>query len=132
MQPDIITFAKAVTSAYVPLSAPSSRSDIHERFLSAEPDQRFMHGFTNAGHPAACAVACATSRFSRTRQLVDRAERLGTRLNEGLGRLRRNAECWRKFAASGSMAAVEVVADKTRGSRAPLAGGVAGEAPGPH
>src|SRR3972149_1917256 len=55
VQPDILTFAKAITSAYVPLAGAVVSREIHQAVLQAE--DKFMHGFTNSGHPTACAVA---------------------------------------------------------------------------
>ena len=57
VQPDVVTFAKAVTSAYVPLSAFIVSERIHRAILDAPADTKFMIGCTNAAHPTACAVA---------------------------------------------------------------------------
>jgi adenosylmethionine-8-amino-7-oxononanoate aminotransferase len=56
-QPDIITTAKGITSAYAPLGAVIASDRIAEPFMSGT--ETFMHGFTFAGHPIACAVALA-------------------------------------------------------------------------
>jgi adenosylmethionine-8-amino-7-oxononanoate aminotransferase len=56
-QPDIITTAKGITSAYAPLGAMIASDRLMEPFL--EGDASFMHGSTFAGHPIACAVALA-------------------------------------------------------------------------
>ncbi len=56
-QPDIITTAKGITSAYAPLGAMIVSDRVAEPFL--EGTSSFMHGFTFAGHPMACAVALA-------------------------------------------------------------------------
>jgi adenosylmethionine-8-amino-7-oxononanoate aminotransferase len=56
-QPDIITTAKGITSAYAPLGAMIFSDRIAEPFL--EGHNSFTHGFTFAGHPIACAVALA-------------------------------------------------------------------------
>jgi adenosylmethionine-8-amino-7-oxononanoate aminotransferase len=55
--PDIITTAKALTSAYVPMGAMIVSDRIAEPFL--EDTRMFAHGFTFAGHPVAAAVAMA-------------------------------------------------------------------------
>jgi adenosylmethionine-8-amino-7-oxononanoate aminotransferase len=55
--PDIITTAKALTSAYVPMGAMIVSDRIAEPFL--EDKRMFAHGFTFAGHPVAAAVAIA-------------------------------------------------------------------------
>ncbi|MCW2967135.1 MAG: aspartate aminotransferase family protein [Solirubrobacteraceae bacterium] len=56
-QPDIITTAKGLTSAYAPMGAMLVSDRIAEPFLDGT--NSFVHGFTFAGHPMACAVALA-------------------------------------------------------------------------
>jgi adenosylmethionine-8-amino-7-oxononanoate aminotransferase len=56
-QPDIITTAKGITSAYAPMGAMLVSDRIAEPFL--EGTNSFVHGFTFGGHPMACAVALA-------------------------------------------------------------------------
>jgi adenosylmethionine-8-amino-7-oxononanoate aminotransferase len=56
-QPDIVTTAKGITSAYAPMGAMIVSDRIAEPFL--EGTNTFTHGFTFAGHPIACAVALA-------------------------------------------------------------------------
>ncbi len=56
-QPDIITTAKALTSAYAPMGALIASDEIAEPFL--EGNTSFAHGFTFAGHPVAAAMAMA-------------------------------------------------------------------------
>jgi len=56
-QPDIITTAKGITSAYAPLGAMITSDRLMEPFLQG--NESFVHGYTFAGHPIACAVALA-------------------------------------------------------------------------
>ena len=56
-EPDMITTAKGITSAYAPLGAVIAADHIAEPFL--EGKEIFNHGFTFGGHPVACAVALA-------------------------------------------------------------------------
>ena len=56
-QPDIVTTAKALTSAYQPMGAMIVSDRIAEPFM--EGKSMFAHGFTFGGHPVACAVAMA-------------------------------------------------------------------------
>jgi adenosylmethionine-8-amino-7-oxononanoate aminotransferase len=56
-QPDIVTTAKGMTSAYAPMGAVIASDRIAEPFLHAQTI--FNHGFTFGGHPMACAVAMA-------------------------------------------------------------------------
>ncbi len=55
--PDIITVAKALTSAYAPMGGVIAADRIAEPFMQG--DESFIHGFTFAGHPVAAAVAMA-------------------------------------------------------------------------
>jgi hypothetical protein len=56
-QPDIITFAKGVTSGYAPLGGMMVRDALMEPFRHGQAS--FLHGVTFAGHPVSCAVAMA-------------------------------------------------------------------------
>jgi adenosylmethionine-8-amino-7-oxononanoate aminotransferase len=55
--PDIITMAKALTSAYVPMGGLIASDKVAEPFMHGK--ETFTHGFTFAGHPVAAAVAMA-------------------------------------------------------------------------
>ncbi len=56
-QPDIVTMAKALTSAYVPMGGMIVSDEVYEPF--AEGKSMFVHGFTFGAHPVAAAVAMA-------------------------------------------------------------------------
>jgi adenosylmethionine-8-amino-7-oxononanoate aminotransferase len=56
-QPDIVTVAKAMTSAYAPMGGVIASDRVAEPFM--EGDTSFAHGFTFAGHPVAAAIAMA-------------------------------------------------------------------------
>ena len=56
-QPDIITTAKGITSAYAPMGALIASDRVAEPFLADKAS--FVHGFTFGGHPVSCAVAMA-------------------------------------------------------------------------
>jgi len=111
VQPDIMTIAKAVTSAYVPLSAFIISRQIHETMTAAPPSERFMHAYTNSGHPAACAVALANLDIIEREGLVENARRMGERLLSGLRSLE-EMEIVGEARGLGLMAAVELTADK--------------------
>lgn len=111
VQPDIMTVAKAVTSAYVPLAAFIVSDNMHQAIVSAPTEAKFMHGYTNAGHPTACAVALRNLRIIEEERLVEHAAAMGKRLLEGLDTLR--ALPWvGNVRGLGLMGAVEVVEDK--------------------
>jgi len=75
-QPDIITFAKGVTSGYAPLGGMLVRDALMEPFI--EGQATFLHGVTFAGHPVSCAVAMANL------DVFEKEDLLGNvRANEG-------------------------------------------------
>jgi adenosylmethionine-8-amino-7-oxononanoate aminotransferase len=111
VRPDMVTFAKAVTSAYVPLSGFIASGEVHRAILEAPADTKFMIGCTNSAHPTASAVALRNLQIFEDEQLVARAERLGKYLQDGLARLREMPNVG-NVRGLGLMAAVEVVADK--------------------
>src|SRR5687768_16480140 len=60
VEPDLITFAKGITSGAVPLGGVLVKKAVHEVFMSAKnAGMEFFHGYTYSGHPLACAAALA-------------------------------------------------------------------------
>nr|MCU0301257.1 aminotransferase class III-fold pyridoxal phosphate-dependent enzyme [Candidatus Nanopelagicales bacterium] len=57
VQPDIMTFAKGITSGYAPLGAMMVHDRLFEPFATGT--NAFLHGYTWGGHPVSCAVALA-------------------------------------------------------------------------
>ncbi|MEK5399786.1 aspartate aminotransferase family protein [Paenibacillus sp. FSL K6-2859] len=82
VKPDIVTMAKGLTSAYLPLSATAVRKDIYEVFKDNSDDYgHFRHVNTFGGNPASCALALRNLEIIEQEKLVERAELLGKRLN---------------------------------------------------
>ena len=81
--PDVITFAKAITSGYLPLGGvvvgPRLRG-----WLEADDDYLLTHGGTYAGHPSCCAAGIANLEIMRSEDLPERARHAGSRLRAGL------------------------------------------------
>ncbi|MCH8010125.1 MAG: aspartate aminotransferase family protein, partial [Chloroflexi bacterium] len=125
VQPDIMTVAKAITSAYVPLAGFIVSGRIHQMLLDAPPTEKFMHGYTNAGHPTACAVALRNIQIIEEEGLVERAEKMGERLRAGLDQVTEHPHVG-DVRSLGLIAAVELTADKS--TREPFA---ASDAVGP-
>ena len=59
VQPDIISFAKAITSGYVPLGGIQVHDRVREVMDSYAISDRWAHTYTYSGHPVCCAVALA-------------------------------------------------------------------------
>jgi putrescine---pyruvate transaminase len=81
--PDLMTFAKAVTSGYLPLGGvivgPRLRG-----WLEADPGYLLAHGNTYGGHPTCCAAGVANLELMRAEDLPTRAATAGARLRAGL------------------------------------------------
>ncbi len=83
VRPDLVTFAKAVTSGYQPLggvfvgAAPRAA-------LESDTDFFLRHGFTYSGHATACAAALKNLEIMQRESLVERANHVGARLEGGL------------------------------------------------
>lgn len=117
--PDLITMAKGLTSAYVPLGAVGMRRQIAEFFR----DRVFWSGLTYNSHPVACAAALATLRVYEEDDLVGNARRLGPVLRDLLADLA--ARHWTVGATRsiGLFGIVELVRDpKSREPLAPFGG----------
>lgn len=83
VEPDLATFAKAVTSGYVPLSGVMVGRRAR-RVFEADPEFVLRHGYTYSGHPLACAAGLANLDIHRREGLVERALHIGRRLGDGL------------------------------------------------
>jgi beta-alanine--pyruvate transaminase len=75
--PDMITFAKGVTSGSVPMGGVIVRKPIHEAFMRGpEHVVELFHGYTYSAHPLACAAGLATLDLYRDENLFERAKKL--------------------------------------------------------
>jgi len=81
--PDVITFAKGVTSGYLPLGGVIVGARLRA-WLEADDTYILTHGGTYAGHPTCCAAGIANLEILRSEQLPDRARERGRRLRAGL------------------------------------------------
>jgi putrescine---pyruvate transaminase len=85
--PDLITFAKAVTSGYQPLGGVIVGPRVRE-VLEADPTYVLRHGYTYSGHAAACAAGLANLALLEDEKLLERVPVIADRLGGGLRRLR--------------------------------------------
>lgn len=117
--PDILVCAKALSSAYMPISAVLVSAPIHEALLAdAATRGVFGHGFTASGHPVAAAVALEALTIYRERDLPAHAGRMGARLQAGLAaRLATRPEV-SALRGLGLMAAVELAGNPGSGAGA--------------
>lgn len=124
IKPAMMTLAKQLSSAYMPISASVIRGDMYEAMI--EPSSQvgvFGHGYTYSGHPVACAVSLKVLEIYERDNIFAKAADVGTYLQSEL----------RKFAdhplvgeirGAGMIGALELVANKQTGQSFP--GGVIG------
>jgi putrescine---pyruvate transaminase len=70
IKPDLMPIAKGMSSGYLPIGGVMIGDRVAQ--VLTEKGGEFAHGFTYSGHPAACAVACATINILRTEGIVER------------------------------------------------------------
>lgn len=89
IRPDMMTSAKALSAAMLPISAVIINDRIHNAMLEqSDKYGNFAHGFTYAGHPVAAAVALEVQKIYAELDIVSRAKRLGAALQATLEPLR--------------------------------------------
>ena len=76
LSPDLITFAKGVTSGYVPLGGVIASARVAEPFWAEGTEHVFRHGYTYSGHATACAVGLANLDIIERERLVERVAAL--------------------------------------------------------
>lgn len=112
VKPDIVTMAKGLTSAYLPLSATAVRKEIYDAFKDSGDDYSHLrHVNTFGGNPAACALALRNLELLEQEQLVERADTLGARLASALAPLL-ELPLVGDIRSFGLMIGIELVADK--------------------
>ncbi len=113
IQPDIITCAKALSSAYLPISAVM----VNEKVFSALADEShkigtFGHGFTYSGHPVPAAVAIETLKIYDEINIVEHAATVGAFMQAELRRRFTDHELVGEVRGTAMIAALELVANK--------------------
>ena len=117
LEPDLMTFAKAVTNGYMPLGGVMVADTVADVLLAHEGE--FAHGLTYSGHPATCAAGLATLQILSESNIIETAGRdiaphFQARLQELI-----DHRIVGQVRGRGMFAAVELVSDK--GSRERLA-----------
>jgi len=125
--PDMITFAKGVTSGYIPLGGVVVHDRVWLPIVELATDPPFMHGFTYSGHPVSCAVALRNLDIVEQEGLVGAAHERGAHLAQRLAELRELPEVG-EVRHRGLMASVELVADRSSRARYPSVAGRAASA----
>jgi len=118
IQPDIVTMAKGLTSAYMPLSATAVRREIYEAFSGNEDYDFFRHVNTFGGSPAACAVALKNIEIMEEENLFSYSAALGATLLKTLQEQLKEHPHVGDIRGKGLLIGVELVQDKD--SKTPL------------
>ena len=110
-KPDLMTFAKGVTSGYIPLGGVMVGERVARVLI--EQGGEFNHGYTYSGHPVACAVALANIKLVRELGLVERVrDDVGPTLAKAFAQLQEHPLVG-EAQTCGLMGALLLVQDKT-------------------
>ena len=121
VEPDVITFAKGVTSGIVPFSGMLASGPVAE-VLMQRPDG-FPVGHTFSGYPLGCAVGAEMIRVIQDERLLENAATMGARLRAGLDRIAAVSPHVGQVRGMGLLQGIELVED--REGLAPRAGATA-------
>jgi taurine--2-oxoglutarate transaminase len=113
--PDLLTMAKGLTSAYVPLGAVGMRRGLADHFQ----DRVFYGGLTYNSHPLACAAALATIQVYEDDRLIEKARATGALMKELLADLARRHPSVGAVRSIGLFGIVELI--RNRVTRQPMA-----------
>jgi L-2,4-diaminobutyrate transaminase len=113
IKPDMMTFAKGVTSGYQPLSGCILANRVWEEMLAnMGPGQVFGHGFTYSAHPIAAAAGLANLDIMEREDLIGNADRVGAYFQKKLAFEIASHPLVGEVRGSGLIAGVELSADK--------------------
>ena len=110
VEPDLVQFAKAITSGYFPLGGVGVADEIAD--VIDQGTSPWMHAFTYSAHPVGCAVALANLEIIERERLVEQAERKGERLLTGLQAALGDHPHVGEVRGKGLMCGVEYVKDR--------------------
>ena len=117
MQPDVMTLAKGITSAYFPLSTVIMSEPVYQALQANSATQGvFSHGFTYSGHPVGAAIALEVLNILLQRDIPGHVRRVGERFQAGIRALTKfDSICHPR--GIGLMAAFDLCADVESGKR---------------
>ena len=122
--PDMMTFAKQLSSAYMPISASAINRDMYSAMIDQTANAgAFGHGYTYSGHPVACAVALKVLEIYQRDEIFEKAAVTGQYMQKRLAEFSDHPLVG-EVRGSGLLGAIELVADKKTG--APFVGGAVG------
>ena len=113
VEPDIMSFAKGITSGYLPLGGIQISDKIREVIMNAPPNERWMHAYTYSGHPTCCAVANKNLELLQRLNVVENSRVQGQHLWEGLRAIAAEFDQIGDVRGLGLMAAIEFADPET-------------------
>jgi putrescine---pyruvate transaminase len=119
IEPDIMDFAKGVTSGYIPLGGIGVSDAIKAVLDGVEPSKRWMHAYTYSAHPVSTAVALANLDYFEKHDLVSRAAETGAHFQAGLKALEANHPHVGEARGIGMMGALELLEDRAARKKFP-------------
>ncbi|WP_133471677.1 aminotransferase [Paraglaciecola marina] len=112
IKPDLMTFAKQLSSAYYPISASVIPGFMYDAMIEqTNASGVFGHGYTYSGHPVACAAALKTLEIFERDNIFEKAAKAGDYLHQKLATLEAHPLIG-EIRGAGLLAAIELVANK--------------------
>ncbi|APH06306.1 aspartate aminotransferase family protein [Bacillus weihaiensis] len=112
VQPDIITMAKGITSAYLPLSATAVKREIFEAFKGTDEYDYLRHINTFGGNPTSCALALKNLEIMEEEDLFSRSKEIGARMRAELKTRLQDHPYVGDIRGKGLLIGIELVSDK--------------------
>ena len=114
--PDMMTFAKQLSSAYMPISASAIRREVYDAMIEQTANAgAFGHGYTYSGHPVACAVALKVLEIYQRDKIFENAAVTGAYLQQRLTEFADHPLVG-EVRGRGLLGAIELVANKEKGT----------------
>ncbi|GEK59927.1 aspartate aminotransferase family protein [Marinococcus halophilus] len=113
--PDMMCFAKGVTSGYLPLGGVMMTEALHHDFINLSSGT-VLHGYTYSGHPTASAVALENIKILEQEDLINNAQKREADFEQLLNRLKEKHPMIKEVRGKGMMWAIEF-SDRTTSSK---------------
>ncbi|WP_436837162.1 aminotransferase family protein [Planococcus shenhongbingii] len=114
--PDMMCFAKGVTSGYAQLGGVMISETLHKEFAELSTGT-LLHGYTYSGHAMACAVALKNIEIIEQENLIANSKQMGEAMLAGFKKLQQRHDIIGEVRALGLIGAIEVVKDKQTNER---------------
>lgn len=111
--PDLMLFAKGVTSGYIPLGGVMLTDTIHRELIDLS-DGTLLHGYTYSGHATACAVGLRNIEIIESENLVENSRLMGEELLKGFKELQMEFDFIGEVRTLGLIGAIEMINPETK------------------